>query len=60
MLAYGERIPSPLSAIHVHHLGGVMRRIGEDATAVSNRGGSFVLNIVSAWQDPKDDDKNMK
>jgi FAD/FMN-containing dehydrogenase len=60
MLAYGERIPSPLSAIHIHHLGGAMRRIGEDATAFSNRGGSFVLNIVSAWQDPKDDDKNTK
>ncbi len=60
ILEYGGRIASPLSAIHIHHLGGAIRRIGDDATAFGNRDASFVLNMVSAWHDPKDNDKNIK
>ncbi len=55
-----ERAPSPLTAVHLHHLGGAMRRFGDDATAFGNRDASFVLNMVSAWTDPKDDEKNIE
>ena len=60
VLSYGARITSPLSAIHVHQLGGAMRRIGDDATAFSNRSSPFLLNIVSSWQDPAENDKHIK
>jgi len=59
-LEYGEKIASPFSAIHIHQLGGAMRRIGDDATAFSNRDAPFILNIVSAWTDPQEDEKNIK
>ena len=59
ILTYGERITSPLSAIHVHQLGGAMRRIGDDATAFSHRDAPFALNIVSSWKEPSENDKNI-
>jgi len=60
VLSYGARITSPLSAIHVHQLGGAMRRIGDDATAFSHRSSPSLLNIVSSWQDPAENDKHVK
>ena len=60
ILGNWERITSPLSSVHLHHLGGAMRRIGEDATAFGNRDASFVMNIVSAWTDAKEDERNIK
>lgn len=59
ILTYGDRITSPLSAIHVHQLGGAMRRIGDDATAFSHRDAPFALNIVSSWKEPSENDKNV-
>jgi FAD/FMN-containing dehydrogenase len=60
ILSFGNTITSPLSAIHVHQLGGAMRRIGDDATAFSHRDAPFVLNIVSAWRDPSENDVHVK
>ena len=37
-----------------------MRRVGDDATAFSHRDASFVLNIVSAWQNPAENDKHIR
>ena len=41
VLAYGDKITSPFSAIHLHQLGGAMQRIGDDATAFSHRDSAF-------------------
>ncbi|MGI0079047.1 MAG: FAD-binding oxidoreductase [Nitrososphaerales archaeon] len=60
ILSYGNTISSHLSAIHLHQLGGAMRRIGDDATAFSHRDAPFALNIVSSWQDPSENDKHVK
>jgi len=60
ILSHGKTISSPLSAIHVHQLGGAMRRIGDDATAFGHRDASFALNIVSCWQDPSENATHMK
>jgi hypothetical protein len=42
---------SPLSAIHLHQLGGAVARVREDATAYSGRAAGFTLNIIAAWTD---------
>ncbi|MDA4114421.1 MAG: FAD-binding oxidoreductase [Thaumarchaeota archaeon] len=60
ILSYGKKIASPLSAVHMHQLGGAMRRVGDDATAFSHRDASCLLNIVSAWQDPVENEKQIK
>jgi FAD/FMN-containing dehydrogenase len=60
VLSHGKTITSPLSAIHVHQLGGAVRKIGDDATAFSHRDAPFLLNIVSGWENPAENDKHMK
>lgn len=60
ILSYGDSITSPLSAIHIHQLGGAMRRIGDQSTAFSHRSAPFALNIVSSWSDPSENDKHIK
>jgi FAD/FMN-containing dehydrogenase len=59
ILSHGETITSPLSAIHVHQLGGAIRRIGDDATAFSHRDAPFLLNMVSGWENPAENDKHV-
>ena len=60
ILLHGKKISSPLSAIHIHQLGGAMRRVGDDATAFSHRDAPFALNIVSSWQNPSENDTHVK
>jgi hypothetical protein len=52
---FGARLPSPMSQIHLHHMGGAVSRVGRDATAFSNRGAAFTYNLVSAWTEPSED-----
>ena len=60
ILRYGEKITSPLSAIHIHALGGALQRIPDDETAFSHRDAPFVLNIVSSWPDPSENNKHIQ
>ena len=54
-----ESVPSPMTAVHLHHLGGAVNRVGEDATAYSHRDASFIMNLVSTWTDPAHSEKNI-
>jgi FAD/FMN-containing dehydrogenase len=45
-------ISSPLTQVHVHHLGGALSRVAEDETAFGHRKLPFILNIISLWTDP--------
>lgn len=47
---------SPSSEIHIHHLGGAVARVPDDATAFGQRGAPYLLNIVARWTDPGTDD----
>ena len=60
ILSHGKDIQSPLSAVHIHHLGGAMKRIGDDATAFSHREADHLVNIVSAWESQSENEKNIK
>jgi FAD/FMN-containing dehydrogenase len=52
---HGSRMPSPLSAIHFHQMGGAVARVGLDATAFSGRKAGYTYNVVSTWTDPGED-----
>lgn len=51
ILWYFNKVPSPLTQIHIQHLQGAMGRVKEDETAFSHRSALCVLNIVSKWID---------
>lgn len=51
---------SPLTAMHIHHLGGAMNRVAADASAFPYRDAQFVLNFVGAWTDPAENADHMQ
>jgi FAD/FMN-containing dehydrogenase len=51
MVRQHQGVTSPMSEIHVHHFGGAVGRVPEDATAFGNRSAEFVLNILGRTPD---------
>jgi FAD/FMN-containing dehydrogenase len=47
---------SPLSQVHIHHLGGAMAAVAPDATAFANREAPFVYNVIGMWPEPEGDE----
>jgi FAD/FMN-containing dehydrogenase len=48
--AFSKTITSPLSQVHIQHLGGAVKRTVEDVMAFSHRSALCVLNIVTKWE----------
>ncbi|MFI7405690.1 FAD-binding oxidoreductase [Streptomyces sp. NPDC049541] len=55
VVEHAARMTSPLSQVHLHHMGGAVRRTGPDAAAFAHRDAEFALNIVGIWADRADD-----
>ena len=53
-------VPSPLSFVLLVHLGGATSRLPKDETAYFHRDAGYHVEIISAWQDPADDEKNVR
>jgi hypothetical protein len=51
-----QSVPSPRTGIHIHHLGGAISRVSDDATAISHRNAHFAVNVVGEWSDPSEDE----
>jgi FAD/FMN-containing dehydrogenase len=49
--------PALGSGFDIHHLGGAVARVQEDATAFPNRHAPYWINIYGVWQDRADDDR---
>ena len=49
---YGETIPTPMSAMHLHPISGAAARVPEDATAFAYRNGGWVAVIAGIDPDP--------
>jgi FAD/FMN-containing dehydrogenase len=47
---YGA-VNSPANEIHVHHFGGAVAEVADDATAFGNRSSEYVLNIIARTPD---------
>ena len=58
-LDHGARIPSPMSGIHFHQMGGAVARVSPGDTAFSGRHAGYTYNVVSTWIDPAEDDLHM-
>ena len=52
---HGARMPSPMSAIHFHQMGGAVGRVAPEATAFSGRAAGYTYNVVSTWVDAGED-----
>lgn len=51
-----SRLPTPATEIFVGHLGGVITRIGADATAYGARDAEFVMNVHGRWNEAAEDE----
>jgi FAD/FMN-containing dehydrogenase len=51
--------PSPFNEIHLHQMGGAAARIGADASAFGNREAPFLLNIITRWLEPAEDETEL-
>jgi FAD/FMN-containing dehydrogenase len=47
LIAAQASVTSPMSEIHVHHVGGEVARVASDATAFGERSAPFLLNVVA-------------
>jgi FAD/FMN-containing dehydrogenase len=51
LVAGAAKLPSPMSQIHLHHLGGAVARVADDATACGNRDAAFAMNVIATFPD---------
>jgi len=51
---------SPLTQVHLHHLGGAVGDVADDATAYPGRRSQFALNIIPAWHDAASSEKHVQ
>ena len=49
-------MPSPMSQIHFHQMGGAVGRVPPDASAFSGRHAGYTYNVISTWTDAIEDD----
>jgi hypothetical protein len=59
VLGHGARMPSPMSAIHLHHMGGAAGRVRPAGTAFSGRSAAYTYNLISTWTDPAEDGQHI-
>ena len=55
VLEQGAAMPSPMSQIHLHQMGGAVGRVGVGGTAFSGRASAYTYNLVSTWIDVAED-----
>lgn len=58
-LKYGARMPSSMSQIHFHQMGGAVAKVPADATAFSGRHAGYTYNVVSTWTEPAEDEMHI-
>ena len=60
ILEHATQITSPLSAIHIHQLGGASKMPVDLSTSYGHRDAPFVVNIVSTWTDSRENQKHVE
>jgi FAD/FMN-containing dehydrogenase len=51
----GARMPSPMSQIHVHQMGGAVGRVGTRMSSFSGRAAAYTYNLIGTWTEPSED-----
>ena len=57
---HGARTPTVSSTMHLYPIDGACHRVGADETAFGHRDANFSMVVVSAWEDPADDEANIE
>jgi FAD/FMN-containing dehydrogenase len=52
-------IPQPMGQLHVHQMGGAVRRVPQGATAFGSRDVPFLMNYIALWLDESEDETNI-
>jgi FAD/FMN-containing dehydrogenase len=60
IVEHGGRLPSPMSQIHLHQMGGAVTRPDPTGSAFNGRDAAFTYNLVSTWFDPVEDAVNVE
>jgi FAD/FMN-containing dehydrogenase len=60
LVAHARRQVSVLSTLDLWHVGGAVRRRGASDAAFYGRHAAFLLNPEANWEDPRDDQANMR
>jgi hypothetical protein len=55
VLEQAAAMPSPLSQIHLHQMGGAVRRAGTTTSSFSGRAAGYTYNLIGTWADPAED-----
>jgi FAD/FMN-containing dehydrogenase len=55
-----EKLPSPQGEIFFGALGGATTRPAPDSAAYAHRDAMFIVNVHGRWQDPADDERNIR
>ena len=55
---HGAKTPTVSSTMHLYPIDGACHRVGADETAFGHRDANFSMVVVSAWEDPADDEAN--
>jgi FAD/FMN-containing dehydrogenase len=59
-LARWSSKPTPQTEIHLHHAGGAMARVGQDATAFAHRDAQYIFNVIVRSPDGTDFDRHIE
>ncbi len=59
MIDYASQMRSPLSTIHLYHVGSAVSRVEPDATAFGYRDAPFILNVIGGWLDTAETDSHI-
>jgi hypothetical protein len=54
-----EAKPSPMSELHVHHMGGAAARVPGASSAFPHRDAPYVVNLISRWTEAETDDEQI-
>ena len=54
-LEHATRMPSPMSQIHFHQMGGAVGRVGTTMSSFSGRAAGYTYNVIGTWTDPSED-----
>jgi hypothetical protein len=60
MVDHYATVPSPFSHVVVYTLGGAVSHVGNEETAVAYRDARHALVMIGMWNDPAEDDKNIR
>ena len=55
-----EAKPSPMSELHIHHMGGAATRAPAGGSAFPHRDAPYVVNFLSRWTDAGTDDAQIE